>query len=78
MSCTKCHVVPIIPKKGGEIIFSCDVPELCTKISLILDQQMINYIREDFYTLIASTECFETFLEQLCHFNILNKLERRV
>lgn len=77
MSCTKCHVVPIIPKKGGEIIFSCDVPELCAKISFILDQQGINYIREDFYTLIASTTCFETFLEQLCHFNILNKLERQ-
>ncbi|MBD3808987.1 MAG: EAL domain-containing protein [Sulfuricurvum sp.] len=77
MSCTKCQVVPIIPKKGGEVIFSCDVPELCTKISLILDQQRINYVREDFYTLIASTECFESFLEHLCRFATLNKLERQ-
>lgn len=77
MSCTKCQVVPIIPEKGGEVIFSCDVPELCTKISLILDQQRINYVREDFYTLIASTECFESFLEHLCRFATLNKLERQ-
>lgn len=77
MSCTQCQIVPIIPKEGGEIIFSCDVPELCTKISLILDQQRINYIREDFYTLIASTDCFETFLERLCHFDTLSKIERQ-
>jgi hypothetical protein len=62
MSCTKCQALPHISKNGGEIIFSCDVPELCTKISLILDHEKINYVREDFHTLIASTECFETFL----------------
>jgi EAL domain-containing protein (putative c-di-GMP-specific phosphodiesterase class I) len=76
MSCIKCQSVPIISKNGGEVIFSCDVPELCTKIALVLDQQKINYAREDFFTLIASTECFASFLEQLCHFNSLNKLER--
>lgn len=76
MSCIKCHSVPIIPKKGGDIIFSCDVPELCTKISLILDRENINYIREDFHTIIAATECFASFLEQFCHFHSLSKLER--
>jgi EAL domain-containing protein (putative c-di-GMP-specific phosphodiesterase class I) len=76
MSCTKCQTLPHISKNGGEIIFSCDVPELCTKISLILDREKINYVREDFHTLIASTECFETFLTHFCHFGTLNKLER--
>lgn len=76
MSCIKCHTVPIISKQGGKIIFSCDVPELCTKISLILDQNDIDYVREDFHTLIASTDSFEIFLERLCHFHTLNKLER--
>lgn len=77
MSCTKCQSVPIIPKKGGDVIFSCEVPELCTKISMMLESKKINHIREDFYTLIATTHSFAHILEDLCHFGSLNKIERQ-
>lgn len=76
MSCVKCHSVPMIPTKSGDVIFSCDVPELCNKLSFYLKEAQINYSREDIYTLIVMVDAFKTFLEHLCQSNMFNKLEK--
>ncbi|MDD5716827.1 MAG: EAL domain-containing protein [Sulfuricurvum sp.] len=76
MSCTKCQSLPYISKKGGDVIISCDVPELCTIIAITLEKLNINFSHEDFQTIIASTECFETFLQQLCRAHPFSKMER--
>ena len=76
MSCTKCHSLPTITQKGGSIIFSCEVPELCTKIALILDHEKISYSLEDSYTLITTTDNFESYLRTFCQSHPLSKIER--
>lgn len=76
MSCIKCQSLPLISKKGGDVIISCDVPELCTKIANTLQHEKINFSREDSQTLIASIECFESFLHQLCQAHSFIKMER--
>lgn len=76
MSCVKCQSLPLISKKGGDVIISFDVPELCTKIIRILEDENINYSREDSQTLIARINCFESFLHQLCQAHPFIKMER--
>lgn len=76
MSCLKCHSVPIISSKGGDVIFSCDVPEVCQKLSAYLANKKINFTREDAYTLLVAIDSFRLFLEELCQTPLLNKLEK--
>jgi hypothetical protein len=76
MSCVKCQSLPHISAKGGDVVISCDVPELCTIIAITLERIDINFSHEDSQTLIASTECFETFLQQLCQAHPFTKIER--
>jgi EAL domain-containing protein (putative c-di-GMP-specific phosphodiesterase class I) len=76
MSCTKCQSLPHISNKGGEVIISCDVPELCTKIANTLHYKEINFSREDPQTLIAHIESFESFLQILCQTDSFIKIER--
>jgi len=76
MSCVKCQSLPHISAKGGDVVISCDVPELCTIIAITLERIDINFSREDSQTLIASTECFESFLQQLCQAHPFTKMER--
>lgn len=75
MSCLKCQTLPSITNKGGSVIFSCDVPELCTKISLLLDEDMCKYSLEDAYTLVTHTDNFESYLKSFYQKHPLSKVE---
>lgn len=76
MSCTKCHSLPSILTNGGEVIISCNVVELATKMGNILEAEKINFNHQDSQTLMASVERFDSFLQHLCLSNLFNKLER--
>lgn len=76
MGCVKCQTLPTISTHGGNIILSCDVPELCSKIQTELEKLSIGFSREDSQTIIASTESFETFLHHLAHSKTLTKIDR--
>lgn len=76
MGCTKCQMLPHISSQGGEVIISCDVPELCSIIAITLDRLDVNFSSEDAQTLVASVESFETFLQQLCQAHPFTKMER--
>lgn len=76
MSCTKCQTLPRITDQGGDVVISCGVPELCTKIADTLTLENVNFSREDSQTLIVSVGCFESFLKELCEAHSFIKIER--
>lgn len=76
MSCTKCQSLPSISTNGGEVIISCDVIELATKMAHFLETEKINFDIKDPQTLMVSVECFESFLQHLYLAHLFNKLER--
>lgn len=76
MSCVKCQTIPSLSSNPGDIIISCDVHELATKIKIYLDTHSINYSIEDSQTLIATMDGFASFLNELCNADSFNKMER--
>lgn len=76
MSCTKCQSFPIVPKTGGDVIVSCDVSEMATKMIRYLSEQDIPYKIEDTQTLWVTVSGFANFLRLLCESKTFSTLER--
>ncbi|MDD2266695.1 EAL domain-containing protein [Sulfuricurvum sp.] len=76
MSCDKCQTLPSLPKKGGDLIISCDVQEMADKMKSYLDQKTINYQIEDPQTLWIHVDGFTLFLRELCETQTFSKIER--
>ena len=76
MSCIKCQTIPPISSHAGEIIISCIVHELASKMALYLKTHKIDYTAEDAQTLIATIDGFSHFLTKLVHSDSLNTMER--
>lgn len=76
MSCLKCQTLPSLPTAGGELIISCHVTEMATKMMSYLDQNSISYQVDDPQTLTIHVEIFTDFLLQLCDNQMFSKIER--
>ncbi|ACZ11504.1 EAL domain-containing protein [Sulfurospirillum deleyianum] len=76
MPCVKCQSMPFISTKSGDVILSCEVPELCQKLVVFFKAKSIRYSLEDAFTMIVMVDGFKTFLESLTQTNIFNKLEK--
>lgn len=76
MSCIKCQYLPFIPERSGEVVVSCIVPELATKMIHYLREIGFNYQVEDSQTLWIHVENFSTFLGSICHSPLFSKVER--
>lgn len=76
MSCIKCQTLLDIPKQSGDLIVSCDVPEMATKMAQVLQENGINFRSEDAHTLMVYVDSFAAFLEQLFQREMFKKIER--
>ena len=76
MPCVKCQSMPFISTKSGDVILSCEVPELCQKLVAFFKEKSIRYSLEDAFTVIVMVDAFKVFLEFLAKTNVLNKLEK--
>lgn len=77
MSCTKCQILPTVSKASGDLIVSCNVPEIADKIiAYLTDQGDFSYQLEDAQTLWIIIQNFSLFLEDMCTSHHFNKMER--
>lgn len=77
MSCVKCQTLPTISKSNGELIVSCDVPELADKIiDYLTTEGDFGYRLEDSQTLWITIQNFSLFLEEMCTSHHFNKIQR--
>lgn len=76
MSCVKCQTLPILPKTAGDLIISCDVPEMANKMMSYLDKNAINYRIDDPHTLWIHVDGFTHFLRELCETQMFSTIER--
>lgn len=75
MSCIKCQTLPALPKTNGDLIISCDVPEMATKMMSYLGQNSISYQIEDQQTLWIHVDAFTNFLRELSESEMFSKIE---
>ncbi len=75
-SCIKCQTLPILKDSESNLIFGFEVIELCTKFKNFLDDNNINYFKEDSLTIVIRTYSFIDFLSNLLSKNIFKKHER--
>lgn len=75
MNCLQCQTLPDISKKSGQLIVSCSVFELCTKMAIFLKNKNSAFHHEDAQTLIIDVDSFQPFLHQLFDAAVFNKLE---
>lgn len=75
-SCIKCQTLPILKDSESNLIFGFEVIELCTKFKNFLDENNINYFKEDNLTIVIKTSSFIDFLSNLLSKNIFKKHER--
>jgi len=75
MNCLQCQTLPDISKKSGQVIVSCSVFELCTKMAIFLKSQHIAFKNEDAQTLIVDVGSFQPFLHHIFDAAVFNKLE---
>jgi len=75
MNCTACQTVHDISSNGGELIISCAVQELGTKVVNFLTHSEISHHIEDPQTIICSISDFKSFVESIRSSHLFNKLE---
>jgi len=75
-SCIKCQTLPILKDSESNLIFGFEVVELSKKFKDFLDDNNINYFKEDSLTIVIKTSSFIDFLSNLLSKNIFKKHER--
>ena len=75
-SCLRCQTLPFISKEAGNILVSCDVPELATKCSLYCEKLGLSFHFEDGHTLWISVDSFKAFLVQLLESRLFDAVEQ--
>jgi EAL domain-containing protein (putative c-di-GMP-specific phosphodiesterase class I) len=75
-SCLKCHILPCLTNSGGDLIISCEVPELTNKSKILLKSLKISFKEEDVLTLILHVSSFKEFIELILDSNVFSKHER--
>lgn len=76
MRCIKCQTLPEIPKEGGELLITCEVPDIAKKVGDFLATKNIEFRFEDQYTLRVHVTSFEDFLRELLESNLFKKMIR--
>ena len=75
-SCIKCQTLPILNDSSSKLIIAFEVLELSKKFINYLEDENINYKKEDSLTIIIQTSSLFTFLSKLLSKNIFKKHER--
>ena len=75
-SCLKCHTLPTIKESSGDVIVSCEVPELTNKFKTFLKQNRLSYTIEDDLTLMVAISSFRDFIICIISADIFSKHER--
>lgn len=73
--CLKCHTLPSIEQKSGDVIISCEVPELCNKFINLINSLDISYKKEDAYTILIYSDSFKDFIIKILNTKTFSKLE---
>ena len=76
-SCLRCQTLPFISQESGNILVSCDVPELATKCSLYCETLGLSFNFEDGHTLWIGVDSFKTFLVQLLENRLFDAVEQK-
>ncbi len=76
-NCSNCQTLPSISRDAGDLLVSCDVPELCTKFSLYLEKRKFTACIEDTYTLWIHVDSFEPFLTKLLEDAFFDEIEQK-
>lgn len=75
-ACIKCHTLPSFDDSNSKVVFGFEVVELCKKFRNYLDENRIDYLKEDSLTVILKSVCLVDFLSTLLSKNIFKKHER--
>ena len=75
-ACIKCHTLPSFDDSNSKVVFGFEVVELCKKFRNYLDENRIDYLKEDSLTVILKSVCLVDFLSTLLSKSIFKKHER--
>ena len=75
-SCLRCQTLPSLSEKSGEILVSCDVPELATKCSQYCEKFGLPFTFEDGHTLWVKVSSFKHFFISLLESHTFDEVEQ--